>query len=535
MKEGDHEGEFLLPTLPPRPGQQRMAFAIALLLLVIFLVTTPFSSIQFPKSVAFVAGFQTILFVNDSITATVLFAHFSILRWRSLLVLASGYLFTSFIAIPYAVAFPGLIWRDGLGAQTAGWLYLVWHCGLPLAVIAYVTLNWANQERDTLGVSTTTAIGLSVAVVVAAVFASTWAAVAADTALPRLFLDAVHISLFGRIITAGLALLSAVAITLLWIRGKSALDLWLMVVLWAWLLECAFFVVVTALRFSLAYYTSRIYAVFTASIVLLVLLSEMTKLYASLAHVNASLQRERRNKLLNIDAVTSAIAHEIKQPLAAISANLMTALILLQRMPSIPQEVQDSLNDAESEVFRATDTLDGIRSLFAATGRPLQSVDINDIVLESLDSLRGALQDRGVTASRDFALNLPLITGHRGQLREVVLNLIHNALEAMEAVAGGDGKIEITTRHYDASAIVVAVKDTGPGIDPKKLEAIFDAFVTTKKSGMGLGLAICRTIVEQHGGRLIAHSDGKNGALFQFTLPIKPPNKGDIAAGGAAY
>ena len=117
---------------------------------------------------------------------------------------------------------------------------------------------------------------------------------------------------------------------------------------------------------------------------------------------------------------------------------------------------------------------------------------------------------------------LPLVMGHRGQLQEVLLNLVRNAIEAMDAVKDGSRVLQVRTERHGRDEIVVAVEDSGPGIDPKKLDGIFDAFVSTKPQGMGLGLAICRMIIERHGGQLSASSDGKNGALFEFVLPIKP-------------
>ena len=525
MKRGLREGALLLPTLPPRPGQQRLALAICLFLLFIFAVTVPFGSIQLPKSAAFVAAFQSLLFVNDLITASVIFAHFAILRWRSLLVLASGYLFTSLLAVAYAVAFPGLIWPAGLGAQTSGWIYIFWHCGLPLSVIAYVLLNSAGQATRLTYVSTRIAISLSAAFVAAAAYGMTWAAIAADRMLPPLFLDAVHISLFGQLLAAGLMLLSAVALAFLWFRRQSALDVWLMVVIWAWLLENAFFVVLTALRFSLSYYTSRVYAVITASIVLLVVLSEMTKLYAKLARANNLLERERASKLVNIEAITSAIAHEVKQPLAAISANQSAALALLQTVPPDLDEARAALKDADNDVHRVSEILDGIRALLVSGDQSRPPLNVNDVVIETLQFLRSELTSRGVVAYHELARDLPPVAAHKGQLREVIINLVHNALEAMDTVADRGRMLEIITRRHNSDAIVVAVKDSGPGFDPKQLHNIFDAFITTKTNGMGLGLAICRTIVEQHGGQLTAFSDGKRGALFQFVLPINSPER----------
>ena len=255
------------------------------------------------------------------------------------------------------------------------------------------------------------------------------------------------------------------------------------------------------------------------------LLNDLQQRTAELDRLVAELQRERNNKLMNIEAITSSIAHEVRQPLAAISANLGAAIELLKMSPPNLHEATVSLNGADEDVRRAVDVLEGIRSLFGRANQPPQAVNMNDIVLEALLSLRGEMEARGIAASHDLTLDLPAVTGHKSQLQEVVFNLVVNALEAMDDAAGRILKLEITTRRDDADQIVVAVKDTGPGIDAKQLDGIFDAFVTTKSKGMGLGLTICRAIAERHGGRLTAYSDGENGALFQFVLPMKPSDE----------
>jgi signal transduction histidine kinase len=129
------------------------------------------------------------------------------------------------------------------------------------------------------------------------------------------------------------------------------------------------------------------------------------------------------------------------------------------------------------------------------------------------------LKDHGIETRLDLT-ELPVVNAHQGQLREVIFNLVHNALEAMDGTTERSRLLRVRTQRRDADAIMVAVEDSGPGIDPQKLERIFTAFVTTKSQGMGLGLAICRMIIEQHGGTLTASSDGKTGAVFQFVLPV---------------
>lgn len=157
-------------------------------------------------------------------------------------------------------------------------------------------------------------------------------------------------------------------------------------------------------------------------------------------------------------------------------------------------------------------------------------INVNEIVQEVLRDLQGELEEHGVTTRTDLAHGMPVVMGHKGQLHEVLLNLIHNAVEAMAAIKDGRRVLRVKTEHHDRDAIIVAVEDSGPGVDSDKLDGIFDAFVTTKADGMGLGLAICRVIIERHGGQLSAWSDKKRkGTIFQFKLPTKSAAAGSIA------
>jgi len=224
---------------------------------------------------------------------------------------------------------------------------------------------------------------------------------------------------------------------------------------------------------------------------------------------------------MNIEAAAAAIAHEVKQPLTAMIVNARAGLSLLEREPSNVAEIWETLADIAADGRRAGETLHGIRALFRTTSQREDLIDINRLALEVLHSMRGQLGDHGVIALPELTSAVPHIRGNRGQLREVIFNLVQNAVEAMSAT---DRKrlLRMITKRGEGDTVVVAVGDSGPGIDPDRLGEAFDAFVTTKSQGMGLGLAISRMIVERHGGQFSAHSDGKNGAMFQFVLPIRP-------------
>ena len=239
-----------------------------------------------------------------------------------------------------------------------------------------------------------------------------------------------------------------------------------------------------------------------------------------LAHSNTMLERERDNKLLNAQALTAAIVHEVRQPLAAIAINASAALRFLGKTPPDLAEVRLALNNMIRDTHRTSEVLEGIRTLFAKSDQKTEQVGVNELILGVLQLTRKELQDHRIETKLELASELPLVESHRRQLEEVIFNLVHNAIEAMDAAAVRDRVLWVRTE-LKGDALTVAVRDSGPGIDPERLESIFGAFSTTKPHGMGLGLAICRLIIEHHGGQLTALSDGKNGSLFQFVLPIK--------------
>jgi signal transduction histidine kinase len=206
----------------------------------------------------------------------------------------------------------------------------------------------------------------------------------------------------------------------------------------------------------------------------------------------------------------------------------------LGKTPPDLEEVRAALSRIVSDTHRTSEVFDGIRALFGKGNQEGRWVDVNEMIIEVLQSSRKELQDHGIETRLALASELPLVDGHRRQLEEVILNLVHNAVEAMDATTNRERVLQVRTGIKDHDAIIVAVRDSGPGIDPKQIDGIFNAFFSSKSHGMGLGLAICRMIIEHHGGHLTAWSDGKNGSLFQFALPIKSREKAAAHATEAA-
>ena len=270
--------------------------------------------------------------------------------------------------------------------------------------------------------------------------------------------------------------------------------------------------------------------ILTASLCALVLAALFAERRANEAHLSHSkmmLERERDNKFMNMQAVTASMAHELKQPLTAISANGEAAQLFLNQTQPNLEQAQSALESIIADSHRASHIINDIRALFTRADKRREPIDVNEIAYQALRILREQLNAHGVRTDLELANDLPPVMGHKGQLQEVMINLLQNAIEAMSDTKDGRRVLQLRTERQGDNAIVVGVKDSGPGINPARLNSVFEAFFTTKSHGTGLGLAICRMIIERHGGQLSASSDGRNGALFQFVLPARSATVGE--------
>ena len=193
--------------------------------------------------------------------------------------------------------------------------------------------------------------------------------------------------------------------------------------------------------------------------------------------------------------------------------------LFLREMPPQLEEAHSAAKDMIAAGRRIGKILDDIGNLFGKTQREPSPVHVNDVAIEALRSLDKELRVHKVATRVELTAELPSVMGHRGQLEEVIINLMRNAIEAMEVVSDEQRELRVKTERWGGDAINITIADTGPGIDLGKSGAIFEAFFTTKSDGMGLGLAICRMIIERHGGQLSVSPASPHGAIFQIILP----------------
>jgi signal transduction histidine kinase len=517
------EEHFFLSTLAPGPAQKRMALVVAIGLVVVAGLITAglLSGIQTSRVDAFVPAYLTAMFVCDSITAILLFAEFSIVRARAILVIASAYLFTALILIPYVLAFPGVFAATGLlgGLQSAAWVYVVWHAGFPAFVVGYALAKDRAPSTSAWDSSTRAPIAQSIALTAVLVSVIGFVCIAGEALLPPIMLDPTR---FGPqwpyFVGAPIALLTISALVALWLRRRSMLDLWLMVVMFLYLIEVPLSYYPAPSRFSGGWYAVRVFGFLASSLVLIVLLYEIQTLYARLLGAVLAQRREREARLMTGDAVAATIAHEVKQPLTAMTTSATAGFRFLDRPAPNLDRAKEAFKQIVADGHRAAELVASIRVMFKNDARTRTALDVNELVREALALERSDLQKHRIQVEAEIDRQLPEVRGDRVQLQQVLLNLITNAIDAM-AAKEEPRVLRVNSEAHESDGVVISVADTGLGISAQDSERIFNPLFTTKSEGMGMGLSICRAIIEAHDGRLWVTPNAPRGAVFQFTLP----------------
>jgi signal transduction histidine kinase len=490
-------------------------------LLAVFFVILPYARLPLRPVTAFIPVFGTAMVIINAITAALIFAQFWVARWTWLLVLACGFLFTALISIPFVLAFPEALAPSGVlgtGPQAAPWLGASWHLLSPLILIAAMLVRNGRQAPGISQRAPGLTIGLSIALVLAIVCGLTGVLVGSEAVLPRIYVD--RTDLFINNIPLAMAL-DVIALVLLWRRGHSVLDLWLMIMCIAWLFQISLGGLFAGSRYSLGWYAGRIFELLASFTVLLLFLSEKTTLYANLARQSVQRRGARHSRQIAMDAMAASIGHEIRQPLTALIANGSAGLLQLNKAEPDLKEVHAIVSDMVAEGERIQAIIGGVRSMFKKSAHDRQMVDLNQVVRDALVTLELDIRLHRVTIKTRLAENLPRILADSGQLHQVFLNLIANALEAMGHTSDHPSVLTISSGVMGgASDIAVTVEDTGVGIADKDSGRIFEPFFSTKTTGSGVGLTICRVIAEAHGGKLEVRANKPHGTIFRVILPV---------------
>jgi signal transduction histidine kinase len=520
---GSEVRQFILSSLPPSKAQKQLALGVVLgILVVISIVTGPLSHLRTSPVPAFLPIYVTVMIATDSITAILLLTQFVILQSRPILVIAIGYAFAALVLIPYLLTFPGLFGTAGVidGPLSTAWFFVLWRTGFPSFVIGYALLKDADDGRrpgrSTVRATVLMSVALAASLVVVAVLLN----IVASYTVPTTFFEELSSSrLYPYYVGGPVLVISSLAVLVLWFRRSSLLDLWLMVVMGLFAIEVPLSFWPNPDRFSISWYAFRGIGMFASSLILVVLLYEITTLYVRLLLAINAQRREREARLLTGDAVAAAIAHEVRQPLSAIVTSADAGLRFLDRSVPALDKAMESLRRIAADGHRADKVIEGVRATFKNSVREKRPVDVNEIIQEALAFEQDQLRKHKILVQLAPPVHLPAVYGDRVQLQQVLLNLITNAIHAM-ATRDEPRVLSVRSEANNEGAVLVSVADTGLGIDPHDMSRIFNPLFTTKPDGMGMGLAICRSIIEAHDGRLWVTANTPHGAVFQFSLNV---------------
>jgi signal transduction histidine kinase/CheY-like chemotaxis protein len=573
----------LLATSIPSPRERRFALGAVLASLLLFAALAPFAKQPLPKVWAFIPVYEAALILNDLITALLLIGQFRIARSKAVLVLAAGYLFTALATVVHGLSFPGLFAPTGLlgaGPQTTAWIYMFWHGGFPLFVMAYALLRGGPRDAvANAGWGHVLAAGAAVIVAVSLVSAL---ATAGHDLLPTLLQAAGYAAAYGVVVSAVWAA-TLLALVLLWRRKPHAvLDLWLMVVMCAWLLDIALSAALNAARFDLGFYAGRIYGLLAASFVLGVLLIENALLYGTLARSHAqerrrSLELQRlSNRLELLNSQLGSANRELREQtrlksefLANMSHELRTPLNSIIGFSDLLKEGMAGDRDNQLKFSRhifqsghhllalINDILDLSKIEAGKVDIQLAAVDLQAAMTDALTMLAGQTQAKRIGTKVVWSIGLSTIAADARRLKQILLNLLSNAVK----FTPNDGRITVAVARVDRARVEgplpgfregmrlplpaseheqfveISVTDTGIGIAPDQTRALFAPFmqvsnaVTRSAEGTGLGLVMVHRLAQLHGGTVAVTSEPGKGSCFTVWLPLSEVARPDNAAG----
>lgn len=536
-------------------SQRRFAVGVVIFSAVLFAVAIPFAKVKLTPIAAFIPAYESALIINDLITAVLLLGQYMQLRSRAILALAAGYFFDALIIIPHALSYPNVFGPEGIiggGSQTTAWLYILWHGGFPLFVIAYAWLK--NSENDAARGTSPPLLAFAAASFVAVLVAAmTLATTVTHDSLPPI-MDNSSYTPTAILFLGASWVFSLLALAVLWWRGiRSVLDVWIAVVMFAWVFDIALSAVFNAGRYDLGFYAGRAYGLLAASFVLIVVLLETSGLFSRLAETTAELQGEalrlkgdvhqsiarqqqielqlhQAQKMEAIGNLTGGMAHDFNNLLGIIIGNL--DLLRSQRIDrnSMDPDTDQLSGEALDAAMRGADLTR--RLLAFARRQPLQPerIDINEHV-SGISKLVDRTLGDDILIKLNLGVNVWPVVADPAQLEAALVNIINNARDAMPQ--GGELRIVTSNQHldYDYANLhtdlspgdysLIEITDTGTGIPSESLSKIFEPFFTTKEQGKGtgLGLSMVFGFMKQSGGHINVYSEMGHGTTLRLYLP----------------
>jgi signal transduction histidine kinase len=516
--------DVFLSTAAARPWDRRIAIAFVVVSLAGLALAIPYANHSWPATPSFIAAYEAALVVNDLITAVLLIGQVRQMRRIGVLILGCGYLFDALIVVAHSLSFPEVFSAAGLisvNRQTAAWIFIFWHGVFPLFICAYALL--AGSRWDTplteRQLNKVIAIGVIGAIVIAA--ACTLASTVGIDWLP----DIMRGNDYRLMLTSGIApaiwLISLAALVLLWVRtrGRTVLDLWLMVVMGAWLMDIFVSTLMSTTRYDFGYYAGRFYGLLAASFVLGVLLLEANQLYGRLARALG--ESKDRNAALEaavgeLEAFSYSVSHDLRAPLRAIDA--FSRILLKHHVTTLSSEAREYLQSVCSNAVQMGHLVDDLLA-FSRLGRKAlvkKPVPTAALVEKVVEEVRQHINGRSVSVSID---KLPDTCGDQALLKQVFFNLVDNAFKYTRSRA--HAVVEIGS-YDEGGEHVFFVRDNGAGFDMQYADKLFGVFQRLHRAedfeGTGVGLAIVQRIIQRHGGRIWANAAVESGATFSFTI-----------------
>ena len=529
----DSAGQAFLAAAPAGPWDRRLATAFMLLSFALLLAVVAFAHVRLPVVPMFVPAYESALWVCDLATALLLLGQFHRARLPSLLALSSGYVMCTLIIPPHMMAFPGVFAPAGLlGGDPAAisWLYVFWHTAFPLFVLAHALTARAEARRGWTYARPGAAIVAATAATALFVLAACLTAIYGDGYLPVISVN----GQYGRMLTSGVSPImigacAAALASIRLIRRGSVLDVWLMVVMCAWLCDVTLSSVVSTTRFDLGWYVGRLYALMAGAFLLGVLLLDLSRLYGRLADAldaaqahNLALTRSREEltraqRMEAVGQLTGGIAHDFNNILTAVIGGLE----MIARRPDEPERVARLARNAATAADRGAQLIRQLLTFSRRQNLKPQPLNPNDLLLETATLARKALGE-GAALTLDLAEDVDRVCVDAGEFQAAILNLVSNARDAMP----GGGVVTLSTRNVPGAAggdgsVLLSVADTGHGMDAGVLARVFEPFFTTKDVGRGTGLGLSQVygFAESAGGSVQIQSEPGEGSVVTLTLP----------------